>query len=246
MNQEHDEIEIDLREIFYLLKQKVALILSVTVIFGVAAGLYSYYMIDAQYSSTAKIYVMSKSDTVLSFADLNLGSGLATDYVELIKSRPVMEEVIENLKLEMSYDDLLGIVSITNPSDTRILNITVKYTDPLVAEKIANNIVKVSKASISEIMHVEEPTIVEEAISTGQKVYPSNAKNAIIAALLGLFLTAGIIITLYLLDDSVKTSDDIERYLGLTTLGLIPDDMDGVTGTNKKSTWQMKLARKEG
>lgn len=245
MNQEHDEIEIDLREIFYLLKQKIAVILSVTLIFGVVAGLYTYYVIEPQYSSTAKIYVLSKSDTVLSFSDLNLGSGLATDYVELIKSRPVMEKVIENLKLNMSYEDILELVSITNPSDTRILNITVEYTDPLVAEKIANDIVEVSKTRISEIMHVDEPTIVEKAISTGEKVYPSNVKNTIIAALVGLLLSSGIFITIYLLDDKVKTSDDIERYLGLNTLALIPDDMDGVKGANKKSTWKSMFRRKE-
>ncbi len=235
MKPENDEIEIDLRELLYVLKQKAAIILAVTVVCGIIGALFTIYMIEPKYSSTSKIYVMTKSDSALSLSDLNLSTGLTADYVELIESRPVMEQVIKDLDLSMKYEDLLDLVNITNPADTRILNITVTYTDALVAEKIANDIVKVAQERISDVMKTDEPSVVEEAIATGEKVSPSNVKNTILAAVIGLILSCGIIIILYIMDDTVKSADDVERYLGLNTLALIPDDLDGVKGQNKKT-----------
>lgn len=235
MKPENDEIEIDLRELLYVLKQKAAIILAVTVVCGIIGELFTIYMIEPKYSSTSKIYVMTKSDSALSLSDLNLSTGLTADYVELIESRPVMEQVIKDLDLSMKYEDLLDLVNITNPADTRILNITVTYTDALVAEKIANDIVKVAQERISDVMKTDEPSVVEDAIATGEKVSPSNVKNTILAAVIGLILSCGIIIILYIMDDTVKSADDVEHYLGLNTLALIPDDLDGVKGQNKKT-----------
>lgn len=243
MKPEYDEIEIDLKELLYVLKQKLIIILAVTAICGIAGALVTCYAIEPKYSSTSKIYVMNKSDSALSFADLNLSTGLTADYVELIESRPVMEQVIKNLKLSMTYEELLDFVKITNPADTRMLNITVTYTDALVAENIANNIVTVAREQISKVMKTDAPSVVEEAISTGKKVSPSNTKNTLLAAAIGCILTCGVIILLHIMDDSVKNMDDVERYLGLNTLAVIPDDMDGVKGKNKKS--KLRFGRKE-
>ncbi|MDO5522257.1 MAG: Wzz/FepE/Etk N-terminal domain-containing protein [bacterium] len=245
MKPEHDEIEIDLRELFYVLKSKIAIILAVTAICGIGMAIYTSFVIEPKYSSTSKIYVMSKGDSALSLSDLNLSTGLTADYVELIESRPVMEQVINNLNLSMKYEELLSLVSITNPADTRILHITVTYTDALVAEKLANDIVAVAQKSISSIMNTDEPSIVESAISTGQKVSPNNMKNTLIAVIIGLLLSCGVIVLVHILDDTVKSPEDVERYLGLNTLAMIPDDMDGVKGANKKSRMQTIFKRNE-
>ncbi|MDO5291429.1 MAG: Wzz/FepE/Etk N-terminal domain-containing protein [bacterium] len=245
MNPKHDEMEIDLRELFYVLKSKLAIIIAVTAIFGIAMAALTTYVIKPKYSSTSIIYVMSKEKNELSISDLNLGSGLTADYIELIESRPVLEKVITNLDLDMKYEDLLKMVTITNPTDTRILNITVTYTDAYQAEKIANDIVKVAQKTISSIMNTEKPSVVQSAVSSGEKVSPNNVKNVLIAVVLGLFLSSGVIILIHVLDDTVKTPEDVERYLGLNTLAMIPDDKNKVDGANKKFKKKSIYRRRE-
>ncbi|MDO5293773.1 MAG: Wzz/FepE/Etk N-terminal domain-containing protein [bacterium] len=245
MNSEQDVNEIDLIEMLHILRRRLVIIISVTVIFGLAGALVSYYMIEPKYASISKIYVMSKSDASFSLSDLDLSTGLTADYAELIKSRTVMEQVIKDLHLTMDYDELLSLVTITNPKDTRMLSIKVTYTDPVLAKEIANDIVAVSQKSIKDIMHTDEPSVVEPAISTGQKVSPNITKNTLLATLLGLFISCGIIIVGYLLDDTVKTADDVERYLGLNTLGMIPDEDEKKRNSKKKKNKGKKKSKEE-
>ncbi len=224
MKQERDEMEIDLRQIFYLLRSKAAIIILVTVIAGVSAYLGSRFLITPKYSSTAKIYVLTKSDMSISLSDLQIGTSLTSDYIELIESRPVLEQVIEELNLHMGYRDLLSLISIKNPTDTRILNITVVYNDAIIAKSIVDNLVAVAKKKIASVMQVGEPATVSPAYLETGKISPSNVKNGFSVAMLAFCLTAGFFIVLYIMDTKVKLSEDIEKYLGLHTLALIPDD----------------------
>ncbi len=244
MTQEREDVEIDLREIFYLLRSKAVIILLVTILCGVGGFLGSRFLITPKYSSTAKIYVLTKSDMAISLTDLQIGTSLTSDYIELIESRPVMEEVITNLGLHMNYKELLSIVAIDNPIDTRMLNITVTYTDAKVAKSIVDDLVRVVTKNIEKIMQVDKPTIVSPAYLEEQKVSPSNTKNAIIAAILAFCITAGLFILLYILDDKVKNSEDVTKYLGLHTLAMIPDDIEGES-TKKKGSILYKLKRRE-
>ncbi len=244
MTQEREDVEIDLREILYLLRSKAVIILLVTILCGVGGFLGSRFLITPQYSSTAKIYVLTKSDMAISLTDLQIGTSLTSDYIELIESRPVMEQVITNLGLHMDYKELLSIIAIDNPIDTRMLNITVTYTDAKVARSIVDDLVKVAKKQIATIMQVDEPTIVSPAYLEEQKVSPSNTKNAILAAILAFCITAGLFILLYVLDDKVKNSEDVTKYLGLHTLAMIPDDIEGKS-SKKKASVLYKLKRRE-
>ncbi len=245
MSQEHKEVEIDLREIFYLLRSKAVVILFVTIICGIGAYLGSRFLIAPKFSSTAKIYVLTKSDMSLSLSDLQIGTSLTSDYMELIESRPVMEQVIEDLGLQMDYKGLLESISIDNPTDTRILNITATYTDARVAKSIVEDLVAVAKKKIAQVMQVDEPAIVSPAYLEEQKVSPSNAKNAILAVILAFCVTAGIYILLYIMDDKVKSSEDITKYLGLHTLAMIPDDIEGNSTKKKGRTITQKLKRRD-
>ena len=246
MSQEHEnEVEIDLREIFYLLTSKAVVILFVTLICGIGAYLGSRFLIAPKYSSTAKIYVLTKTDMSLSLADLQIGTSLTSDYIELIESRPVMEEVIKDLGLQMNYKELTECIDINNPTDTRMLNITATYTDAKVAKSIVDDLVKVAKSKIAEVMQVDEPSLVSPAYLEEQKVSPSNTKNAVIAAVLGFVLTAGLFIVLHIMDDKVTDSEDITKYLGLNTLAMIPDDIEGKSTNKKGKSIIQKLRRRE-
>ena len=142
----------------------------------------------------------------------------------------------------MSYRELVGCISVTNTNNTRIVCIRITYDDPVMAKEIANEFATVSSKQIADIMMVEQPTVVEEAVVPKGKSSPSNGKNAVLGALIGLILTAGIVIVRYLLDDTIKSADDVEKYLGLHTLAAIPEE----GGTDNSEKKQPKKSRKKG
>lgn len=239
MNQQNDEIEIDLREIFFLLLRHGLSILAFTIAGALAAGLISIYCLTPMYTSTSQIYILTNQDSMVSLSDLQMGSSLASDYEELIKSRPVVEEVAEELKLDMNYGELLEYLDVANKANTRIIKITITYKDPVIAKELADTFAEVSKKRISEIMRLDEPNIVEKAVVAGYQSSPNNLKNIVIGGLLGFVLAVGYAIVRYMLDDTIKTADDVERYLGLNTLAAIPEE--GGTDNSEKKKKKKKI-----
>ena len=191
--------------------------------------------------------VLTKETTLSSLADLQIGSQLTKDYNILITSRTVLQDVVDELNLEMSYKELKECITVDNPTDTRILSITATNTDPEMAKKIADTLAKTSADFIGDKMEVTPPKIIEEGEVPTVQTSPSTKKNVMIGALAGLVLSAGIIILLTLMDDTIKSEDDIEKYLGLTTLASIPDRKDFITGKrprNSRKTTKTKKSRR--
>lgn len=239
-----DEIEIDLLELIFVLKKKLWILLLTGLVLAAGTGLFTNYLIQPLYSSTAKLYILTSSTSITSLADIQVGTSLTKDYIQLVQSRPVVEQVIENLNLNKTYEQLLEQMEFTNPSDTRILVITAEDPNPVLAKDIVDQFVEVSKVSISSIMKTDEPSIVEYGYVGDAPVSPNLWKNVVIGAALGIFLAAAVVIVLYMMDDTVKTSDDIEKYLGLNTLTAIP-----LREEDKKSAKKVKRktdARKKG
>lgn len=239
MKQRNDVIEIDLKEIVLLLARHIISIAAVTAAGGLAAGLISIYCLTPMYTSTSQIYILTNQGTVVSLSDLQMGSSLANDYEELIRSRPVVEEVAERLKLDMKYEELLRYLSVANKDNTRIIRITVTYPDPVMAKELADTFAEVSQKRISEIMDLDEPNIVENAVAAEHQSSPNNRRNAIIGAILGMAAAAGVIILRYYLDDTIKTADDVEKYLGLNTLAAVPAE-GGTDNSEKKQKRRMR------
>ncbi|MCI9173376.1 MAG: hypothetical protein HFH49_00330 [Lachnospiraceae bacterium] len=239
MKQRNDVIEIDLKEIVLLLARHIISIAAVTAAGGLAAGLISIYCLTPMYTSTSQIYILTNQGTVVSLSDLQMGSSLANDYEELIRSRPVVEEVAERLKLDMKYEELLSYLSVANKDNTRIIRITVTYQDPVMAKELADTFAEVSQKRISEIMDLDEPNIVENAVAAEHQSSPNNRRNAIIGAILGMAAAAGVIILRYYLDDTIKTADDVEKYLGLNTLAAVPAE-GGTDNSEKKQKRRMR------
>mgnify|MGYP004460773669 FL=1 len=223
MEQQNEEMEIDLMEIFYLLKSRILIIMLVAVLFALGAGLGTYYMISPTYSSTSSIYVLTK-ESIISYTDLQIGKSLTSDYIEMIQSPTVLDNVIKNLGMQdkMTYKSLGKLISVENPTDTRILNLTVRYNDPRIAKSIVDELAEVSCERISEIMDMDKPNIFETGKIDTIPVSPSKKKNALIGGLLGFVLAAGIIVVKHLMDDTIHSAEDVEKYLGLNTLAAIP------------------------
>lgn len=232
---ENGEIEIDLMEIMSLLLGKIWLILSVGIFFALTGFAVSRFLITPTYESTTKIYILNKTENAsVTYSDVQLGTQLTKDYAELINSRYVLEEVVQKLGLAMEYEDLLEQISVDTPSDTRIVSITVENTDPVEAMNIANCIREVASTHIQNVMDIDAVNVVETANMPTKKASPSCLKWTLIGGLLGGFIVCGIILIQYLLDDTIKSSEDIEKYLGLSTLALIPMSQEDSTKQKKK------------
>ncbi len=219
---DNDEMEIDLLQLFYALKKKIWFILAAMIIGGGLAGAYSKFLITPQYSSTSMMYILSKETTLASLADLQIGSQLTEDYKVIVNSRPVLGEVIDSLALDMSYEQLLAKVSIGNPTDTRILTVTVTDPDPYRAKAIVDCVAETASDYIGEIMEMIPPKIIENGTVATRKTSPSNGKNAVLGALAGMVLVCGVIVIQVIMNDTVRTEEDVERYLGLTVLASVP------------------------
>lgn len=232
---ENDEIEIDLLEVFSILLSKLWLILSAGLFMALVCFAVSKFLLTPTYESTTKIYILNKTDnSSVTYSDVQMGTQLTKDYAELINSRYVLEEVIQKLSLPMEYKELLKKVSVTTPSDTRIVSITVTDTDPVQAMNIANCIREAASDHIQNVMDIEAVNVVETANMPTEKAGPSVMKWTLIGGMLGVLILCAIILVQYLLDDTIKSSEDVEKYLGLSTLALIPVSEDESTGKKKK------------
>ena len=237
----NDEIEIDLLEIFGLLLSRWLLILLVGMTTAMIGFAISFFMIAPKYESTTKIYILNKNESQnVTYSDMQLGTQLTKDYSELINSRYVLEEVIQKLHLDLDYQGLKAKVNVSSPSDTRIVAITVTDTDPVEAMNIANAVRESASTHIGNVMDIDAVNVVESANMPTKKASPSYTKWAMIGGLLGVFLVCAVVLVGYLLDDTIKTSEDIERYLGLSTLGLIPVIETGDSSAKKKKKKKSK------
>jgi len=241
---DNDEMEIDLIEILYALKKRALIILAALLAGALIAGVYTKLMITPLYSATSTVLVISKETTLTSIADLQFGSQLTKDYSMLITSRSVLEEVLDNLGLDMGYGALKGNVSINNPDETRILQITVTNPDPQLAKELADELAAVSSEYIGDKMEVVPPKIIEEAEVPAAQTSPSMSRNVMLGALAGLVLSAGVVILMTVMNDSIRSEDDIERYLNIPTLASIPDRKDYISGKTKKKSKRKRKRRK--
>lgn len=231
----NDEIEIDLLELCSLLFSRVWLILAATFFCAIFCFAVSKFLITPFYESVTKIYILNKTDNAsVTYSDVQMGTQLTKDYAELISSRYVLEEVMQKLSLDVEYKELLDKVSVDTPADTRIVSITVEDTDPVQAMNIANCIREVASSHIQNVMDIEAVNVVESANMPMEKAGPSCMKWTLIGGLLGCFLICAVILVQYLMDDTIKSSEDVEKYLGLSTLALIPVAEDTAESKKKK------------
>ena len=221
--EDDDEIEIDLLELFYALRHRWWAILLALVIGAGAAGVYTKKLIAPHYQSTSMVYVLSKETTLASLADLQIGSQLTKDSSVIFKSRPVLQEVIDKQNLDMTTDELGEMITIDNPKDTRILSITVEDIEPMRAKAIVDEVTKSASNYIGDIMEMVPPKVIEDGVVAVKPSSPSVKKNAAVGGLGLAVLVCGLICLKTVLDDTIKSEEDIEKYLGLSVLAVIPD-----------------------
>ena len=232
----NDEIEIDLGEVFHLVISKLGVIILSGILLGVLSIIGTMLFITPKYESTTKIMVLNKQDNnTLTSADMQTSTQLTKDYAELIQSRTVLEGVIAQLNLDMTYKEMLNKVSVETSSDSRIVSISVTDEDPYTASEIANAVRDMAAEHIQSVMDIEAVNVVDTANIPNEKASPSLAKNGVIVGLLGVIIAMAAVIIIYLTNDTIKVEEDVERYLGLSVLGSIPFSEKESRSKKKKS-----------
>ena len=218
-----NELEIDVRELGYLLKKKWWLVTFITVLCAVGGMLLSMFVLTPQYTASSRVYILNQAnETALMYSDFQASTFLMRDYEVLITGRNVTKAVIEELELDLSVKELTDIIEAVGRENTRVLQINVTHEDPEMAAKIANCVRTVAAEQIREIMDVDAVKTVYEADVPENPSSPNVVMNTILAGALGFVLMMGILVLKCMLDDAITSEEDVERYLGLSTLGIIP------------------------
>jgi len=222
--QNNDEIEIDLQELFSVVIGHWLPILAAVIVMAAAGFCYGHFFVTPQYSSNATLFVLSKSTSITSMADIQVGTNLTSDYMEVVKTRPVVEQVMETLGVADTYSHFVGKINVSNPSNTRFLRITVTDPDPAFAKTVVDELADVSAAFISEKMDQEPPTIIQYGYSDGRPVTHSARYYAALGGLAGAVIMVAIVVLMYLLNDKIMTPEDLEKRTGLNVLATLPLD----------------------
>lgn len=222
--QQEMETEIDLVELMFYLADKWLYLLLGLLAGVILAVIYTSFLVTPKFTATSKLYMVSNSsDTIVDLSDFNIGNSLSSDYEELLRVRPILDQIIEEEDLSYTYEELRSMINITTINNTRILQISATSPSPSEAQIIANALADKAVEEIPVLMDTARPNIAERAIVPDKKSSPSMKKNVLIGALLGFLLVAALLTAVFLMDDTMSTAEDVNRKLGFMPLTVIPE-----------------------
>jgi len=218
--EKNGETEIDLLELLYHLVDKLPQILIAGLVCAVLVAGWVFMVETPTYQATAKLYVVNATNSLVNLQDLQLGNSLANDYMQVFSNVEVHDQVRQKLHLDYSDQQLDRMVSITNPSNTRILVITVNSKNQYEALKMAEAYAETAQLFIEDRMESSMPSLFEKP--TARNVPQRRAQRVIIGFLLGALAMAAVHVALFIMDDRITSSEFIEKRTGITTLGMMP------------------------
>ncbi len=234
--------EIDLKELFNIFWSKKLQILLVTIIFIILGTVYTIGFKTPMYSSSTTLVLAmsgtsSNDDTTNSITttDVTLNSKLVPTYSELVKSKNVLREVISNLEIDENEDTLKNNVKVTSVEDTELIKITVIHENPTYSTKIANEIATVFSKKINEIYNINNVYLVDEAEVPNAPSNINHVKDIMLFAIVGIVLSVAYVFVMNMLDNTIKTAEDIEKGYGIPVLASIPliENFDNEKGGRK-------------
>ena len=221
------EVEIDLLDLLSYLKKHTAVIVVIALIGGLLGFAYTLFLVTPEYKATSSLYVVSASaDSVLDLTDLNLGTSLSNDYVGLVKSRTMMERVIAQTQDPLTPTKLSEMLTVGHESGTRILTFSVKSSSPQQAMRLANAFADQAIIFLPEVMGYKDnvPHEIDRAILPTEPANMNYVKNVVIGLFAAGLLIVGLYVVRYLKEDSFDSAEDVEKYLGITPLAVIPEN----------------------
>jgi capsular polysaccharide biosynthesis protein len=216
--------EIDLKEVLNYFKSKILwIILAVVLVVG-AGNIYQAITRKPLYSSDTSVILVSNNTNQSSanLSELQINKNLVSTYTEIIKSRKVLEPVIENLELANTYTELKSRVGVTAIGDTQLIKISVSDRNPDIAKQTADEIARVFIREVKEIYKLDNVKVVDKAVIATKPYNINYVKDNAIFVAIGVVLSCGVVFLIFYFDTTIKTAEEIENKLGLTVIGTVP------------------------
>lgn len=218
--------EIDLKELFDFFKSKFILFSIIVITVCLIGSIYGLFIQKPMYSSYTTV-ILGGTDTTITQNDVTLNKNLVSTYAEIVKSRRVLDQVINELDLDINYDTLSNKISVSSVNDTEIIKISVSDTDAVMAKNIANITAKFFTEEVANLYNMENVNILDEA-NTSDSPYNINVpKQIAIYFMVGFVLAAGILFIIYYFDRTIKSVEQIEQKIKLPILGSVQDNSKG-------------------
>ena len=215
--------EIDLGALLLHFVERLYIIFIVVVICLIGGLGYTVFLKEPLYKSDVNLIIVNKDNNATAIqSEITANQKLASTYRELIGSRRILKQVINNLGLDYNYDELNDLISVENVNGTEILKITVASKNSKEAKEIANEIALIFQEEIINIYNLENVSIIDKAEIEKEPYNINIVKDSIIYIGLGLVLSCGIIFMIYYFDNTIKSVEQVEKYLGLPVIGAIP------------------------
>ncbi len=219
--QNEEEIEINLGELFQLLKRNIKMIIISVLLCTVLLGIITVFVINKKYESTTRLFLKPDvTEGIADYSQINSNNLMVNNYVEMIKGNNIQGIAAD--KLNMNIKDLNSCLSVSNETNTQIISITAKTTDPALSKDIVDAVVETFTKEAKEKLNVNNITVVDEAEVATDPVSPSLKLNLAIGALLGAFLSIGYLFIKFMLDTHIHNKEEVEKYLGIPCLGSVP------------------------
>mgnify|MGYP005765866777 FL=1 len=221
MMKNEDEIEINLGELFALLKSKYKMIIISILVTTIITGVITVFFINRKYESTASIYPKPEvTEGMVDYTQINANNLMVNNYIEMLKGNNIQSQVAESL--DITTDEISECVSITNQENTQIINISATTTDPELSKNIVDELVTTFKKEAKNTLNINNISTIDQAQIADTPVSPNLKINLVIGALIGAFLSVGYIFVKFMLDTHIHNKEEAEKYLGIPCLGSIP------------------------
>lgn len=223
MDNEENEV-IDLTEILSAVRQHLLELIFVTLAAALVGFTASKFLMNPKYDSSALMIVNTRQDVNANVTSdqINSATQLVSTYSIIIKSDTVLQRVIDNLGLNLTYAQLNKRVTVAAVDDTQVMKITVQSDSPEWARQVCEQIITVAPDVIKEAVEAGSVKVISNASLATEPVSPNIKKNTMLAAAVGFVLVIGIIVLQVLLDNKINTEEDVTKYLDMTVLGVIP------------------------
>lgn len=232
MNENNNLRTITFKELWNIFISRIVVIVlvgAIVLVCGLIIGKITY---KPKYESTATLYIIRENENVTTssgeaYNEFTLALKVANDCTYLLKSRTVAEQVIDDLRLDMTYGELRGMVSVTNPTNTRILEVTVTADTPETAKLIVDRLCEVGRQHIAQAMGFEQVNLYEYGALENMPANSVNKMIYLVVAVAAAAVVYLVFVVAFLLDDRIRSLEDIERMMGLSILGEIPNFNSG-------------------
>lgn len=219
--------ELDLKQLIGIFWSRKLEIILIIIIFAIIGVIYTIAFTTPMYSSSTTLVLASSnskqsSSNTITATDITVNSKLVSTYSELVKSKNVIREVIDNLQMDINEEELRNNVKVSSVKDTELLEITVTTKEAEVAPKVANEIAKVFTEKVKEIYNIENVQVVDEAEISNTPSNINHKKDIVIFAFIGLVVAFMYVLIANMLDTTVKTAEEVEKEFKLPVLASIP------------------------